>query len=111
MSKMTKTHLKSLTHDPKVSENLTKWPKITSKRKWNAKNAHQWQKKAEKRPGQCLKIAICDRLFDATLRPTSKSGGARSLRSPARFAREGLPWISRWASVTYYFSYGIPYAL
>ena len=52
-----------------------------------------------------------DHLFDATLRPTSKSRGARSLRSPARFAREGLPWISRWASVTYYFSYGIPYAL
>ena len=29
-------------------------------------------KKAKKRPEQCLKIAICDRLFDATLRPTSK---------------------------------------
>ena len=68
-------------------------------------------KKAKKRPEQCLKIALCDRLFDATLRPTSKSRGARSLRSPARCAREGLPWISRWASVTYYFYYGIPYAL
>ena len=52
-----------------------------------------------------------DRLFDATLRPTSKSRGARSLRSPARCAREGHPWISRRASVTYYFYYGIPYAL
>ena len=37
MSEMTKTNLKSLTYDQKVSENLTKWPKITSKRKNNAK--------------------------------------------------------------------------
>ena len=66
---MTKTHLKLLTYDQKVSGNLTKWPKITSKRENNAKNAHEWQKKAEKRPGQCLKITLCDRLFDATLRP------------------------------------------
>ena len=67
MPEMTKTHLTSLAYDQKVSENLTKWPKITSKRENNAKNAHEWQKKAEKRPGQCLKIAICDRLFEVSV--------------------------------------------
>ena len=66
MPKMTKSHLTSLTYDQKVSETLTKWPKITSKRKNNAKNAREWQKKAKNRPGQRLKMAICDRLFDAT---------------------------------------------
>ena len=45
---MTETHLKSLTYDQNVSENLTKWPKISSKRKNNAKNVHEWQTKGQK---------------------------------------------------------------
>ena len=44
MPEMTKTHLTSLTNDQKVSENLTKWPKITLKRKNNAKRHEKRQK-------------------------------------------------------------------
>ena len=46
---MTKTYLTLLTYDQKVSENLTKWPKITSKRKNNAKKRQKQQKMSQKR--------------------------------------------------------------
>ena len=45
---MTKTYLTLLTYDQKVSENLTKWPKITSKRKNNAKKRQKQQKMSQK---------------------------------------------------------------
>ena len=49
MSEMTKTYLTLPTYDQKVSENLTKWPKITSKCKNNAKKRQKWQKISQKR--------------------------------------------------------------
>ena len=48
MPVMTKTPLTSLAYDQKVSENLTKWPKITSKRKNNAKKRPRMAKKGQK---------------------------------------------------------------
>ena len=65
---MTKTHLKSLTYDQKVSENSTKWPKITSKCKSNAKTPTNGKKmiknplktgqNGQKRPKNHLKVPV-----------------------------------------------------
>ena len=44
MPVMTKTPLTSFAYDQKVSENLTKWPKITLKRKNNAKRRQKTAK-------------------------------------------------------------------
>ena len=47
---MTKTHLTSLTYDQNITENLTNWPKITSKPKNNAKKPSKMAKNDQNSP-------------------------------------------------------------
>ena len=74
---MPKNHLISLVYDQHIIGKSTTWPKITSKRKNDAKNSKKLQKNCQnftlKQPKPPKIDPTGNPPFPATLRPTSKT--------------------------------------
>ena len=96
---MPKNHLISLVYDQHIIGKSTTWPKITSKRKNDAKNSKKLQKNCQKFHLKMAKTPQ-NRLhweppFPCYTEAHLENQGAYSLRSLT------APWFSRWASVTF----------